>query len=61
LSISTNGGGVSGLVVDANPLISALRRGKAMRVFVSRRFRFYTTIRTIWQAQRYIPEIAREL
>jgi predicted nucleic acid-binding protein len=60
-STSTSGAVGSVLAVDANILISALRRGKAMRLLTSPRLVFLTTIRTTWEVERYLPTLASEL
>ena len=46
------------LVVDANPLISALLGGKAFHPLFSDLFRCATTERTTWEVKRYIPMVA---
>ena len=46
------------LVVDANPLISALLGGRALKILFSPLFRCVTTERTTWEVKRYIPMIA---
>ena len=46
------------LVVDANPLISALLGGVAFELLFSPLFRCVTTERTTWEVKRYIPMIA---
>lgn len=46
------------LVVDANPLVSALLGGQSLRVLFSSLFRCVTTERTTWEVKRYIPMIA---
>ena len=49
------------LVVDANPLISALLGGQALKLLYSPLFFFATTERTTWEVKKYIPEIAARL
>ena len=46
------------LVVDANPLISALLGGRAFLPLFSDLFQCVTTERTTWEVKRYIPMIA---
>ena len=49
------------LAVDANPLISALLGGQALKLLYSPLFLFVTTERTTWEVKKYIPEIAERL
>jgi len=50
------------LVVDANPLISVLLGGAAIRVFTSGRIEeFAIAEHTLQEVQDFIPELAREL
>ena len=49
------------LAVDANPLISALMGGQALKLLYSPLFLFVTTERTTWEVKKYIPEIAERL
>lgn len=49
------------LAVDANPLISALLGGQALKLLYSPLFLFATTERTTWVVKKYIPEIAERL
>lgn len=48
------------LAVDANPLLSALRGGKARMILFSGKFNFMTTEHTIWEVKKYIPELAMQ-
>jgi len=43
------------LAVDANPLLSALRGGRAENVLLSDKFIFVTTEYTTWEVKKYIP------
>ena len=49
------------LAVDANPLISALLGGQALKLLYSPLFLFVTTELTTWKVKKYIPEIAERL
>ena len=50
------------LVVDANPLISVLLGGAAVRVFVSTRIgEFAVAEHTLEEVRDFLPELAREL
>lgn len=46
------------LVVDANPLISALLGGGGLRVLFDERLHVVTTEHTTWEVKRYIPMIS---
>ena len=46
------------LVVDANPLISALLGGQALQLLFSSLLHCVTTERTTWEVKRYIPMIS---
>lgn len=46
------------IAVDANPLFSALRGGRAKSVLYSDKFSFITTEYTTWEVKKYIPEIS---
>jgi predicted nucleic acid-binding protein len=48
------------VVVDANPLLSTLRGGKARSVLFSGKFIFVTTEHTTWEVKKYIPELANQ-
>lgn len=49
------------LVVDANPLISALIGGKAFDIFYSKKFKLITSEKTIWEVKKYISALAKKL
>ena len=49
------------LVVDANPLISALLGGAARAVIFSGRYRLYSAQHTLFEVERYIPRMALQL
>ena len=49
------------LVVDANPILSALLGGKARDVLFSGRFAFYSTQHTLFEVAKYLPFLARRL
>ena len=49
------------LAVDANPLVSALLDGQALKLLFSPLFLFFTTERTTWEVKRYIPVISERL
>lgn len=46
------------LAVDANPLLSALRGGRAEDALLSDKFIFVTTEYTTWEVKKYIPALA---
>ena len=48
------------IVVDANPLLSALLGGKARAIILSGLFRFVTTEHTTWEVKKYIPSISEK-
>ncbi len=48
------------IAVDANPLLSALRGGRARTVLFSKKFVFITTEFTTWEVKKYIPELSKE-
>jgi len=48
------------IAVDANPLFSALRGGRARNALYSKKFRFLTTEYTTWEVKKYIPEISAD-
>jgi len=48
------------IAVDANPLLSALRGGKARMALFSGKFSFITTEHTTWEVKKYIPELSNE-
>lgn len=49
------------LIVDANPLISALLGGAARRVIFSGRFSFHSTQHTLFEVEKYLSWLARKL
>lgn len=46
------------IVVDANPLLSALLGGKARSVLLSGKFEFITSEYTTWEVKKYIPLVS---
>lgn len=48
------------VTVDAGPLLSALRGGKARAALFSGKFVFITAEHTTWEVKKYIPEFANE-
>lgn len=48
------------LIIDANPLLSALRGGKARSVLFSKEFIFFTTEHTTWEVKKYLPKLSAE-
>ena len=48
------------VVVDANPIISALIGGASTEVFFDRRFNFVTTEFTLNEVRKYIPVISEK-
>lgn len=60
-STSTSGAAGNVFAVDANALMAALLRGKAMRVLTSPGTVFFTTVRTTWEVERYLPDLATVL
>jgi len=49
------------IVVDANPLISALLGGVAVQVLTSDLFVFYSTQHTMFEVEKYIPRLAQKI
>lgn len=49
------------LVVDANPLLSALLGGAALPILCDPGLRFLTTEKTTWEVKRYLPTIVEKL
>jgi predicted nucleic acid-binding protein len=49
------------LVIDANPIISALLGGSARRIVFSQKFSFYSTQFTLFEAEKYVPWLAERL
>lgn len=53
--------GVDRIVVDANPIISAVIGGKAREIFLSSKVKEFATTEFTWQeALEYLPEMARK-
>jgi len=48
------------IAVDANPLVSSLRGGRARMVLLSAEFIFITTEQIIWEVKKYIPQLATQ-
>lgn len=46
------------IVIDANPLLSALLGGKARAILLSGKFRFITSEYTTWEVKKYIPLVS---
>jgi predicted nucleic acid-binding protein len=49
------------LVVDANPILSALLGGTAREVLFSGRFAFFSTQHTLFEVAKYLSTLARRL
>ncbi len=49
------------LVIDANPIVSALLGGAARGVVFSGRFTFYSTQHTLFEVAKYLPVLAQRL
>ena len=49
------------LIVDANPIISALLGGAARDVIFSGDFTFYSAQHTLFEVEKYIPVMAKKL
>lgn len=49
------------LIVDANPLLSALLGGAALPILCEPGLRFITTEKTTWEVKRYLPLIVEKL
>jgi predicted nucleic acid-binding protein len=49
------------LVIDANPVLSALLGGAAREIIVSRQFALHSTQHTMFEAAKYIPRLALRL
>ncbi|MCH8317771.1 MAG: hypothetical protein IIA88_04640 [Bacteroidetes bacterium] len=48
------------IVIDANPLLSALLGGRSRSILLSDKFRFVTTEYTTWEVKKYIPMVAEK-
>lgn len=46
------------IIVDANPLLSALLGGKARSILLSGKFKFVTSEYTTWEVKKYIPLVS---
>lgn len=46
------------MVVDANPLLSAMRGGRARAVLFSGKFTFITAEHTTWEVKKYLSELS---
>ncbi len=49
------------IVVDANPLLSALLSGRVLQILFSTNFEFVTSEKTIWEVKKYIPDLTNKL
>ena len=49
------------LIVDANPLLSALLGGTAASIATSAGFELYSTQHTLFEVEKYLPRLARKL
>jgi len=49
------------LVVDANPLLSALMGGKAWEILFSQKYCFVSTQFTLFEVQKYVPYLATKV
>ncbi|MCY2993151.1 MAG: PIN domain-containing protein [Planctomycetota bacterium] len=49
------------LIVDANPLLSALLGGTARDVILSGKFSLYSTQHTLFEVEKYLPLLAHRL
>jgi hypothetical protein len=49
------------LVIDANPIISALLGGTAREVLFSHKFLFFSTQHTLFEVEKYLPNLAKRL
>lgn len=47
------------IVIDANPLLSALLGGRARLILLSNKYYFVTTEHTTWEVKKYIPTVAK--
>jgi predicted nucleic acid-binding protein len=48
------------IVADANPLLSALLGGRARDVLFSRKLVFYSPQHTLFEVEKYLPDVARK-
>jgi hypothetical protein len=49
------------LIIDANPMLSALLGGAAREVLFSSKYVFYSTQRTLFEVAKYLPLLAARL
>jgi predicted nucleic acid-binding protein len=49
------------IVADANPLLSALLGGRARDVLFSRKLVFYSPQHTLFEVEKYLPDVARRI
>ena len=52
---------IDSLVVDANPLLSALFGGQARNVLFSGKITFYASQHTLFEVEKYLPLVARKI
>jgi predicted nucleic acid-binding protein len=52
---------VEPVIVDANPIISALLGGSARQVLFAANFKFYSTQFTLFEVAKYLPRLAQRL
>jgi predicted nucleic acid-binding protein len=52
---------VESVIVDANPVISALLGGSARQVLFADKFTFYSTQFTLFEVAKYLPRLAQRL
>jgi predicted nucleic acid-binding protein len=52
---------IASLVVDANPLLSALLGGSARQVLFASRFTYYAAQHTLFEVAKYLPIVAAKL
>jgi predicted nucleic acid-binding protein len=49
------------LVIDANPIISALLGGKARKILFSSKFQFFSTQHSLFEVEKYLPVLAKKI
>lgn len=52
---------IDALVVDANPMLSALLGGRAREILFERRFALFSPQTTLFEVEKYLPFVARKL
>ena len=52
---------IDALVVDANPMLSALLGGRAREILFERRFALFSPQTTLFEVEKYLPLVARKL